>query len=94
MMWDPEALALAAEFALVALAAGMLVTMVRLVKGPTLPDRVIALDVIASLGVAMLGVLAIRFDQSSLLQPAIVLALVAFLGTMAFAHYIEKRTLL
>lgn len=94
MMRHPETLAMAAEIALAALAAGMLVTMVRLVKGPTLTDRVIALDVIASLGVAMLGVLAIRFDQSTLLQPAVVLALVAFLGTMAFAHYIEKRTML
>lgn len=94
MTWHPETLALAAEIALAALAAGILVTTVRLVKGPTLPDRVIALDVIASLGVAMLGVLAIRFNQSALLQPAIVLALVAFLGTLAFAHYIEKRTML
>jgi multicomponent Na+:H+ antiporter subunit F len=81
----------AAEVALGALAIGILLAVVRLVTGPTLPDRVVAVDLIANLAVAVLGVLAIRFDQPALLQPAIVLALVAFLGTVAFAHYIEKR---
>jgi multicomponent Na+:H+ antiporter subunit F len=81
----------AAEIALGALAIGILLAVVRLAKGPTLPDRVVAVDLIANLAVAVLGVLAIRFDQPALLQPAIVLALLAFLGTVAFAHYIEKR---
>ena len=82
---------LAVEAALAALAVGILLAVVRLVKGPALPDRVVAVDLIANLAVAVLGLLAIRFDEPALLQPAMVLALVAFLGTVAFARYIERR---
>lgn len=90
-MADAQVGFVAAEITLGALAIGMLLAVVRLAKGPTLPDRVVAVDLIANLAVAVLGLLAIRFDEPTLLQPAIVLALVAFLGTVAFAHYIEKR---
>jgi multicomponent Na+:H+ antiporter subunit F len=83
-------LVMAADIALGALAVGILLAVIRLVKGPSLSDRVIAVDLMGTLGVATLGVLAIRFHQPALLQPAMVLALVAFLGTVAFAHYIEK----
>jgi multicomponent Na+:H+ antiporter subunit F len=82
---------LAVEAALAALAVGILLAVVRLVKGPALPDRVVAVDLIGNLAVAVLGLLAIRFDEPALLQPAMVLALVAFLGTVAFARYIERR---
>jgi multicomponent Na+:H+ antiporter subunit F len=85
------ALLRAVDVALAVLAVGILMAVVRLVKGPTLPDRVVAVDLIANQAVAVLGLLAIRFDQPTLLQPALVLALVAFVGTVAFAHYIERR---
>jgi multicomponent Na+:H+ antiporter subunit F len=85
------ALLRAVDVALAVLAGGILLAVVRLVKGPTLPDRVVAVDLIANQAVAVLGLLAIRFDQPTLLQPALVLALVAFVGTVAFAHYIERR---
>jgi multicomponent Na+:H+ antiporter subunit F len=81
---------LVTELVLVALGTGILLATVRLVKGPTLPDRVIAVDLVASLSVATLAVCSIVFDQPSLLQPALVLALVAFLGTVAFARFVEK----
>lgn len=72
------------------LAGGVLVALVRLLKGPTLPDRVVAIDLIAIHAVAMLAVLAMASEEPSLLQPALVVALIAFLGTVAFARYVEK----
>jgi multicomponent Na+:H+ antiporter subunit F len=63
----------------------------RLVRGPSLPDRVVALDLIAALAVGILGVDSIVMDQPAYLDAAIVLGLIAFLGTVAFARYLERR---
>lgn len=88
---DMSIFGVAVEVVLAVLAVGVLLAVVRLVKGPTLPDRVVAIDLFASLAVAILATSAIAFDEPNLLQPALVLALVAFLGTIAFARYVEKR---
>jgi multicomponent Na+:H+ antiporter subunit F len=64
---------------------------VRLVRGPTLPDRVVALDLIAVLSVGFITMYALDNDQPVFLDAGIVLALVAFLGTAAFARYLERR---
>ena len=69
----------------------MFLTFVRLVRGPTLPDRVVALDLMGVLAVGMLAAYAVATDQPVLLDPAAVMALVGFLGTVAFARYLEKR---
>jgi multicomponent Na+:H+ antiporter subunit F len=82
----------AADLGLAMLALGVLLAIGRLVRGPTLSDRVVAVDLIASLAVAMLAVAAVRFQDVSLLQPALVLTLVAFVGTLAFARYVGRRT--
>jgi multicomponent Na+:H+ antiporter subunit F len=76
-------------FAILGLA--VLLAFIRLVIGPSLPDRVIALDLMAALVVAMICTYAIGNNQRVFLDVAIVLALVAFLGTIAFAQYIERR---
>ena len=76
---------------LVLLAGGILLAVVRLLAGPTLPDRVVAIDLIATQSVAMLAAAAIAFDEPALLQPALVLTLIAFVGTVAFARYVAKR---
>lgn len=73
------------------LICGMTLAFIRLVRGPTLPDRVVALDLFAVLSTAFLTVYAIDTDQQVFLDVAIVLALIAFLGTVAFALYIERR---
>ena len=72
------------------LAAAVLLAFVRLVRGPTLPDRVVALDLIATLMIGIVAVYAIATDEAVLLDLAIVLALISFLGTVAFAHYIGR----
>jgi multicomponent Na+:H+ antiporter subunit F len=73
------------------LTAALLLSFFRLVRGPSLPDRVVALDLIAVIAVGMIVVYAIDLEQSVFLDAAIVVALIAFLGTIAFAQYVERR---
>jgi multicomponent Na+:H+ antiporter subunit F len=64
---------------------------IRLMLGPSLPDRVVALDLIGVLAVGIIAAYDIMTDQPILLDAATVLALVAFLSTVAFAQYVERR---
>ena len=73
------------------LSCAMTLACIRVVRGPTLPDRVVALDLFAVLSTAFLTVYAIDTDQQVFLDVAIVLALIAFLSTVAFALYIGRR---
>lgn len=73
------------------LGAAAILIFVRLVRGPSLPDRVVALDLMAALGIGIIAVYAIATGQPVFLDVASVLALISFLGTVAFAYYIEKR---
>ena len=73
------------------LAISVLLVFIRLFKGPTVVDRVIALDLIITIGIGIITVYSIRQEQDVLLDVAIILALIAFLGTIAFSYYIEKQ---
>lgn len=76
------------------LSAAMSLAFLRLVRGPTLPDRVVALDLMALLCVGYIATYDIATDQVLFLDVALALALIAFLGTTAFARFIEKRGVL
>ena len=65
-------------------------SLVRLILGPSLADRVVAVDLLAAFAVGIMTVTAITRDTPELMQPALVLAFVAFLATVAFAVYIAK----
>ena len=82
---------LAPKLALALIGLALFLTFVRLVRGPTLPDRVVALDLMGVLAVGMLAAYAVATNQPGLMDPAAVLALVGFLGTVAFARYLERR---
>lgn len=64
---------------------------IRLVRGPTLPDRVVALDLITTLGIAMVAVHAISINEAIFLDVGSIIALISFLGTIAFAYYVQRR---
>jgi multicomponent Na+:H+ antiporter subunit F len=78
------------QFALVTLAAAVLIAVVRLIRGPTLPDRVVAMDLIGVLVVGLIVVLAASTGVRATLDAALVIALVAFVATIAYATYIER----
>lgn len=82
--------ALEVAFALIVVA--VLLSFVRLVRGPTLPDRVVALDMMTVLIVTFCGLGSIRYDEAAFLDVALVLALVGFLATVALARFAERNT--
>ena len=77
--------------ALTLLAVAAALTFIRLVKGPTLPDRVIAIDLIGVLMVCLLVLMAGLAAQQAFLDVAMVVALISFVGTVAYAQYIERE---
>jgi multicomponent Na+:H+ antiporter subunit F len=83
-------LAVAVAFAL--LLGGMGLSLWRLVIGPSLPDRVVALDMMTLLMVAFTALFAIASGEDAFLDIAISLALVAFLATVALARYAQRRS--
>lgn len=64
--------------------------LVRLVRGPSLPDRVVALDMMTITIVSFCGIASVRFDEPAFLDVALALALVGFLATVALARFAER----
>lgn len=84
-------LAWSVQIAFVLLCAAMVLAFVRLAVGPSLPDRVVALDVLTVLAVAASALVAIATGEQAFVDVALALALVAFLATVALARFAERR---
>ena len=84
-------LGIAVQVSLLLILLGMAVALVRLARGPSLADRVVALDMMTVTIISFCGVYAVFMDEPSFLDVAIVLALVGFLATVALARYAERR---
>lgn len=76
---------------LVIFAVAIVAVTIRLVRGPTLPDRVVALDLLGFQVVALVGLAAITSGRHELLGVSLVAAIILFLGTAAFAIFVERR---
>jgi multicomponent Na+:H+ antiporter subunit F len=82
--------AVALAVAAICLVAALLLAAWRLWVGPNLADRVVALDMVSMVMVVFLVVFKLVTGQNAYMYVAIALALIAFLATVAFAHYIER----
>lgn len=82
-------MSLAITLAYALTAFGLVTGCIRMFKGPTAADRVVALDLITILLVAISSLLALQLDNSVYLDLGLALALVGFLATVAFARYLE-----
>ena len=78
------------DITMIGLMASLIPVLIRVIRGTSLPDRVIALDVAASIVVAIILVHCIQSGSLYYLTAATVVALVAFLGTVALALYIRR----
>ena len=78
------------QITLVTLGVALIVAFIRLVKGPTLPDRIVAMHLFGVLVVGLIVVLAASSGVRATLDAALVIALVGFLGTVAYATYVER----
>ena len=70
--------------------AGVL-ALIRLGRGPTLADRVLALDLLTLIAAGLAGVLSLRSGIGAELDIALALCLVGFVATIAFARFIGRR---
>lgn len=78
------------DILLTLLMISMLLASWRLYRGPNIPNRTVAFDLIAIHAVGVFALFAIRIGSSNLLDGAIITAVLGFLGAMMFARYLEQ----
>lgn len=79
------------HIALALLTISFILIVIRTVKGPTLPDRVVALDMLVAVGIGLLATFGVLTNYYLYIDVAITLGLVGFLATVAFARFILNR---
>jgi multicomponent Na+:H+ antiporter subunit F len=77
--------------ALSGLALAAVLCLVRLLRGRSVADRIVALDLLLLMGVSGIAVLAIRTGSAAFLNALVVAALIAFVGTVTVARFMERR---
>lgn len=81
-------LSAAATIALFLMGAAFFLTAFRIVRGPTLPDRIVALDMLVAIAIGFIAVIALKTGFSLYIDIAIALGLVGFLATVALARFV------
>ncbi len=76
------------------LALAMVLNLWRVLRGPALPDRILALDTLYINALALLVLLGIRFGTTLYFEVALVIALLGFVGTIALARYVLRRDII
>ena len=79
---------LAVQIAFALLSLSFLLTVLRVLKGPTLPDRILALDMLVAVGIGFIAVTGLASGVTFNVDIAIALGLVGFLATVAFARFV------
>lgn len=77
--------------ALVLLSVSVIIVFIRIIIGPSLPDRVISFDLVGTITIGMISIYSINTGVESYMDAAIILSLVMFLGAIAFAYYMRKK---
>jgi multicomponent K+:H+ antiporter subunit F len=80
----------AADIALAMLALAMLLCLFRLLRGPSMADRILALDTLYINSLAGLMVAGVRLEDPTFFDAAIVIGMLGFVGTVAFAKYLLR----
>ena len=90
-MSGPAFLEVASGMGLTLLLLAMVLAVARLALGPTIADRIMALDLLTTLALSFVAVFAIRSGIMAYLDVAISIALAGFLATVALARYLLSR---
>ncbi len=87
---SPETFRFVIEILITVLALSLAACFVRLYRGPDVPNRTVAFDLISIHAVAIFALFAVHSGSYVLLEGAIVTAVLGFLGTVMFARYLER----
>ena len=75
--------------ALVIYCIAVIISLYRIVKGPTTPNRVVAFDSIGAMVISIVGILSIVLDTLSFLDASLIIAILAFLSTIGISRFVE-----
>lgn len=82
------------RLALLVCSISMLGLIYRVIKGPSIPDRVVALDAIGVNLIAITALISVILHSYAFLEIILLLGILAFIGTVAFAKYLEKGVII
>lgn len=82
------------NIALIVLALSIIGCAYRVIVGPTIPDRVVGLDTIGINIIGVVGILAIRLESETYLDVILVIAILSFIGTIAFSKFLKKGVII
>ncbi|MCF6297781.1 MAG: monovalent cation/H+ antiporter complex subunit F [Flavobacteriaceae bacterium] len=76
-------------FAMLLLAFGL--SFIRMIKGPTVSDRIVAMDLIASITMGFILVYSVLINKAMYFDIVIIISLVSFIGTVAISTYLKQK---
>ena len=91
MSWSQSFLSMATDASLLVLSAALVLIVVRIVRGPTLPDRILALDMLIAAVIGFIATMGVKAGFTLYVDIAFALGLVGFLSTVALARYLASR---
>jgi len=91
LLGETSFITVAAFLSFTLLSLALILIFVRLVRGPSLADRVVALDLTAFIAVTFIALYSVTTGQQVYLDAATALALIAFLSTVAFARFLSAQ---
>lgn len=80
-------------FSVFILSISIIMIMYRVVKGPSVPDRIIAMDTIGINLIAIMAILSIILRTYAFFDVILLFGILSFIGTIAFSEFIERRAL-
>ena len=79
------------EYVMYMLIIAIFIVFVRAIKGPTTPDRVLSVDTINSIVIALIVIFGVYYGNEMVLDVAIVYAMISFLGTIAISKHVMGK---
>ena len=87
-------IAAALLFGFAAISVSLLLCLYRVMVGPDLPDRIMALDTLYINGIALLVLVGISLDESVYFESALLIAMMGFVGTVAWCKHVIRGTII
>lgn len=84
-------IAITVTLSIYAIALALAMSLWRLLRGPTLPDRILALDTVSINTIALLVLYGIRIGSSIYFEAALIIAMLGFVSTVALSKYVMRR---
>lgn len=82
------------QFGIVLYITAIAIATIRVLKGPSLPDRVVSFDVIGVNLISLVAILSVILDTRAYLEVILIIAILAFISTIAFSKFIERGVII